>query len=580
MTDSLVEAGTMEEIRSAGRKVVRVDGRLVLVLHHDGKFFALDNRCPHMGFPLDTGDVHDGLLDCHWHHARFDISCGATLDPWADDVDSYRVVVKDERVFVDPELPPRDPREHGLARLERGLEDNLRLVTAKAVLELAGGNIDPAEPIGAAALFGATEREEGWSSGLSILSAMANVLPSIADRDRARALVHAIARIAGDCAGRPPRRPLPPLTGSRRGKDGLRDWLRETVEVRDRDGADRVLRTIATELGPTAALDAVLASVTDHRYSDIGHTLDFALKCAEVIDQLGEPAPPDGAALLFTSLVPQLVQMQRMEETSAWRRPVDVATLVSTAEPSIPSGPFEHPADEPLADEEALVERLLEEDPAATVDDLMARLASGASPIALAEAVVMAATQRILDFGTANEFRDWDTVHHTLTYANAVAEGMRRVPSPELFRAVLDGAMSVYLDRFLNTPPANPLARVEPAASADGLLDELLAAYDRRSAVDEATHLAWQHLEAGGDPRALLETLGKAVVREDSGFHEFQQLDIAWRRLARRGPGRPANLALTATARWIAAQYPTRRAQEQTFMIAYRLNRGDAIHDG
>ena len=97
-----VRAGTVAEIESAGHKVVSVGGAPVLVLPHEGSFRAIDNRCPHMGFPLHQGNVKDGLLDCHWHHARFDVTCGATLDPWADDVDCYRVVVEDGAVFVDP----------------------------------------------------------------------------------------------------------------------------------------------------------------------------------------------------------------------------------------------------------------------------------------------------------------------------------------------------------------------------------------------------------------------------------------------------------------------------------------------
>ena len=93
MAQALVRVGTVEEIREAGRKVVRVGTVPVLVLAHEGAFVAIDNRCPHMGFPLHDGDIDDGMIDCHWHHARFDVTCGATLDPWADDVDGYRVEV-------------------------------------------------------------------------------------------------------------------------------------------------------------------------------------------------------------------------------------------------------------------------------------------------------------------------------------------------------------------------------------------------------------------------------------------------------------------------------------------------------
>ena len=35
-----------------------------------GRIFALDNRCPHMGFPLERGSVEDGILTCHWRQVR------------------------------------------------------------------------------------------------------------------------------------------------------------------------------------------------------------------------------------------------------------------------------------------------------------------------------------------------------------------------------------------------------------------------------------------------------------------------------------------------------------------------------
>jgi hypothetical protein len=94
--------------------------------------------------------------------------------------------------------------------------------------------------------------------------------------------------------------------------------------------------------------------------------------------------------------------------------------------------------------------------------------------------------------------------------------------------------------------------------------------------MDECATLAWRFLESGGPPQGLLATLAHAVLREDAGFHEFQQVDIAWRRLSRRGAARSSRMSLVAAARWIASQFPTRRAREQTFEIAVRLHRGES----
>src|SRR5262249_39238519 len=161
----------------------------------------------------------------------------------------------------------------------------LRLVIAKAVIELIeGGCLGAGEPISAAAFYGVTQNAKGWQPGLSILAGMANVLPALSQEDRPRALVHAIAQIASDCAGEPPLHRLPKRVGCKRDRAGLRGWFRETVEVRDSDGAERILHTLAEGYGPQAALDAVLAAATDHRYSDVGHTLDYAVKCAELLE--------------------------------------------------------------------------------------------------------------------------------------------------------------------------------------------------------------------------------------------------------------------------------------------------------
>ena len=82
--------------------------------------YAVDNRCPHMGFPLHKGSVADGILTCHWHHARFDLESGGTFDPWADDVQTYPTVIQEGIVYVDAR-PLGNRVAHAKARLWDGL---------------------------------------------------------------------------------------------------------------------------------------------------------------------------------------------------------------------------------------------------------------------------------------------------------------------------------------------------------------------------------------------------------------------------------------------------------------------------
>jgi nitrite reductase/ring-hydroxylating ferredoxin subunit len=69
---AVVEVCSVDELERDGSRVVTAEGRTVLVLMDQGNVYALDNRCPHMGFPLHRGTVRDGILTCHWHHAKFD----------------------------------------------------------------------------------------------------------------------------------------------------------------------------------------------------------------------------------------------------------------------------------------------------------------------------------------------------------------------------------------------------------------------------------------------------------------------------------------------------------------------------
>ena len=208
-----VRAARAADVRARGRLAIQVNGH-ALVLFADGdQVRAVDNRCPHMGFPLDRGTVHDGILTCHWHHARFDVSSGGTLDPFAGDVRVFATEVRDGDVWVDLALH-EDPLDYHRARLRDGLERNIPLVIAKAAVALVSSDQTAADPFRAGLEFGARYREAGWGQGLTIHTCMMNLMPHLYPDDRPRAIYHGLAAVARDCQGMAPRFRLRPLTGS------------------------------------------------------------------------------------------------------------------------------------------------------------------------------------------------------------------------------------------------------------------------------------------------------------------------------------------------------------------------------
>ena len=100
-TDRGVRAASLEELRAAGRLVVHLDRHTLCLFAEGEEVYAVDNRCPHMGFPLHRGTVCDGILTCHWHHARFDLATGGTFDQFADELRRFPVAVRRRDVYVD-----------------------------------------------------------------------------------------------------------------------------------------------------------------------------------------------------------------------------------------------------------------------------------------------------------------------------------------------------------------------------------------------------------------------------------------------------------------------------------------------
>src|SRR5215831_18748624 len=162
-------AGSLEELKAKGRLVVHGHHRPILVVYDRGRVFALDNRCPHMGFPLERGSVEDGILTCHWHHARFDLESGCTFDLWADDVPICPVEVRNGDVWVKTTFGHADPAAHWRQRLVNGLAHNIGLVIAKAVHGQLAADVSGADIVQQVALFGAQNRD-GWGVGLRPVS--------------------------------------------------------------------------------------------------------------------------------------------------------------------------------------------------------------------------------------------------------------------------------------------------------------------------------------------------------------------------------------------------------------------------
>ena len=75
----LIELGKTDEISSGTMKMVMVNGHEILLARVGEKYYAVDNRCPHMGGKLSKGKLEGTVVTCPRHGSRFDLKDGQAV---------------------------------------------------------------------------------------------------------------------------------------------------------------------------------------------------------------------------------------------------------------------------------------------------------------------------------------------------------------------------------------------------------------------------------------------------------------------------------------------------------------------
>ncbi len=570
-----IRVGTREELRQRNVITVRGRDRRIAVFWNNGDPQAVDNRCPHMGFPLDQGSLHDGILTCHWHHARFALKGGCAFDLFADDVPTFTVREADGILEVSDQPDTTPTKAYYRARLRRGLEQNLSLLQAKSIIGLLRSGVPVLEILGELVEFGC-ENHDSWRDGMTLIALMARLDPVLSDKTRIYGLGWAARQIAANCSGQPRRRERGALTGAIEPLDRLQEWFQEFVIMRHRDGAERALLTANQHCRDQTDRQRILAGAILQRiYLDTGHLYDFANKALELGHLLKTAGQEDPWPKILPLLVAEAVQGQGEEDRGSWRNPFDLITAIRSAEAELREV---QPGRGPLPD--GLREIVLGGNPDAILGALVSALKAQTDPELLARQIALAAAWRLAHFSPSNELGDWFGPVHTFIYSNAVVQSLKRAPSKELLPALLHGAMAVFQDRFLNVPPGaypktSPEKESPDAAALDTLLELMNQAPQPREAVAQTVH--W--IRAGGSIEKLTDCLAWATIREDLDFHKLQTVEAAYQLARETEVLEDRALLFAGAARYLAAHCPTARTRQQSTRSALALHRGEPLSE-
>jgi 3-phenylpropionate/trans-cinnamate dioxygenase ferredoxin subunit len=103
-----LKAAAEAELKNGGKMKVTLEGRVLLLANVDGMYYALDNRCPHMGGSLADGTLDGTSVICPKHKTAFDLKTGkvttsgklAFIPLKVDNVRAYPVKLEGNNVLV------------------------------------------------------------------------------------------------------------------------------------------------------------------------------------------------------------------------------------------------------------------------------------------------------------------------------------------------------------------------------------------------------------------------------------------------------------------------------------------------
>ena len=87
-------------------KTVTAAHKGICLTHFEGKFAALDNKCPHQGGPLGEGSIENGMLRCPWHGWDFHPCTGKPPGGFDDGIDTYEIKEENGAIYVGLEEEP------------------------------------------------------------------------------------------------------------------------------------------------------------------------------------------------------------------------------------------------------------------------------------------------------------------------------------------------------------------------------------------------------------------------------------------------------------------------------------------
>jgi nitrite reductase/ring-hydroxylating ferredoxin subunit len=574
---NFVKVAELKDVPEGSPKAVKVEGRSIALFQHEGNFYATDNQCPHMGYPLTRGRVRNGVLTCDWHGWSYDMKGGGCFTGGCDDLATFPVEVRDGAIYLDVRSGGSRPKDAHFLLLKEGLlsADNWTLSKAIAIMLAKGVSEEETLKRVIEHMGRHIATESGPNDGGRELAMMVNgvrVARYYEPDDRLIPLMMAATGASGRAGDRPAVQPLPPPVTW----DKLERWIRVLSADKASEGIEKCLIT-ARRLGghDEQILPLLYECALEPHF--LGHVINLPLLgyLAELLVEFGW----DQTEELVCNLAAKILGRERGAPEELRLAAIKLFKPVNGLIDELASTPQSAQAPAEF-DEGRLSKELVSGDLTRMFNAISDALKARVDIDRLATTMVLLAADRMART-PANLNPGWGSLNQELVISSSVRTALRYGGYKVGARALYHAAWQFFSDRWLNISPRSitePLGAGKSSETNEETAVRTVLDAIETVQVGEVGRHSREYLNAGFSGERLLREMGQSILKDDNGWnlvHPLRTIFDEWKRCE----GHPARYQLLiGMSRW-ATDVRRRKGNQSAAQTAQRFARGQTAVD-
>jgi nitrite reductase/ring-hydroxylating ferredoxin subunit len=313
-----IQAVPMEDLERKGRVVVRNGARQFALMKWNGRVFALDNRCPHEGYPLSEGTVNiqNCVLTCNWHNWKFSLDTGENISG-EDNVSVYETKQESGNIWIHvPEIPKEVLLERFIRQLKKAFENQSYDRMVRELARMHFHQLDPLDAVRRGMEWSWQKLEYGMDHAYAVTADWLVFYREFIETDKRLICLAESLDYLAETSLRQPEFPY-----ATHQIDFNEEGFLQAIESEDEDTAVAMVNgALAGGLNFSDMEECFTQAALLH-YQDFGHSLIYVSKISRLIASLGA----EMEAFLLPSIVRSVCSATREDLLPEFRKLQQIA---------------------------------------------------------------------------------------------------------------------------------------------------------------------------------------------------------------------------------------------------------------